>query len=77
MKNCCCYNKKCAQCVNYVCLANHSKCKDRKAKFNAFERYKEKQKLTQPIGKVFVNGKELGNISDYQIKQHFKIRTGV
>ena len=50
MGNCCCYNKKCAQCVNYVCLANHSKCKDRKAKFNALERYKEKQKL-QPIGK--------------------------
>ena len=77
MNNCCCYNKKCAQCVNYVCLANHSKCKDRKAKFNALERYKEKQKLKQPIGKVFVNGKELGNILDYQIKQHLKIRTGV
>ena len=45
MANCCCYNKKCAQCVNYVCLANHSKCKDRKAKFNALERYKEKQKI--------------------------------
>ena len=68
MNNCCCYNKRCIQCVNYVCLANHSKCKDRKAKFNALERYKEKQKLKQPIGKVFVNGKELGNVLDYQIK---------
>ena len=68
MENCCCYNKKCAQCVNCVCLANHSKCKDRKAKFNALERYKEKQKSKQPIGKVFVNGKELGNVLDYQIK---------
>lgn len=70
MSNCCCYNKKCTQCVNYVCLANHGKCKDRKAKFNALERYKEKQKqkLKQPIGKVLVNGKELGNVLDYQIK---------
>ena len=67
MGNYCCYNKKCIQCVNYVCLANHGKCKIRKASFNALERYKEKQKL-QPIGKVFVNGKELGDVLDYQIK---------
>ena len=67
MKNCCCYNKRCIQCVNYVCLANHSKCKDRKAKFNALERYKEKQKL-QTIGEIFVNGKELGNVLDCEIK---------
>ena len=67
MNSCCCYNKKCVQCVNYVCLANHSKCKDRKAKFNALERYKEQQEL-QPIGKIFVNGKELGNVLDCKIK---------
>ena len=67
MNSCCCYNKKCVQCVGYVCLANHSKCKNRKSKFNALERYKEQQKL-QPIGKVFVNGEELGNVLDYQIK---------
>ena len=77
MNNCCCYNKRCIQCVNYVCLANHSKCKDRKASFNALERYKEKQKLKQPIGKVLVNGKELGNVLDYQIKQHLKTCIGV
>lgn len=44
MSNCCCYNKKCTQCVNCVCLANHTRCKDRKASFTALERYKEKQK---------------------------------
>ena len=47
MNSCCCYNKKCVQCVNYVCLANHSKCKNRKAKFNALERYKEDQKFEE------------------------------
>ena len=67
MNSCCCYNKKCVQCVNYVCLANHSKCKDRKAKFNALDRYKEHQEL-QPIVKVFVNGEELGNVLDCEIK---------
>ena len=67
MNSCCCYNKKCVQCVNYVCLANHSKCKDRKAKVNALDRCKEQQKK-QPIGKVFVNGEELGNVLDCEIK---------
>ena len=50
MGNCCCYNLNCSQRVNNVCLANHIKCKDRKASFNALDRYKEKQKLIQPIG---------------------------
>ena len=68
MGNCCCYNLNCSQRVNNVCLANHIKCEDRKASFNALDRYKEKQKLKQPIGKVFVNGKELGDVLDYQIK---------
>ena len=68
MNNCCCYNKRCIQCVNYVCLANHSKCNARHASFNALDRYKEKQKLRHPIGKTFVDGEKLGQISDYQIK---------
>ena len=37
-----------------MCLANHSKCKDRKAKFNALDRYKEHQEL-QPIGSNKLN----------------------